>query len=153
MQGPDDEVGEADTAGLGRTFPRKITGGLTKPGAAFFTAFDNSPFSAEVLADFAMRAVTEEKLGRGEATDLLGVSFSQVDTAGHNYGPDSHEVMDSVLRLDRTIARLLDHLDREVGLARCVIVMTADHGIMPLPERVKRLNPGTPAGQIGRAHV
>ena len=75
-QGPDDEVGEADTAGLGRTFPRKITGGLTKPGPAFFTAFDNSPFSAEVLADFAMRAVTEEKLGRGEATDLLGVSFS-----------------------------------------------------------------------------
>ena len=152
-QGPDDEVGEADTAVLGRTFPRKITGGLTKPGPAFFTAFDNSPFSAEVLADFAMRAVTEEKLGRGEATDLLGVSFSQVDTAGHNYGPDSHEVMDSVLRLDRTIARLLDHLDREVGLARCVIVMTADHGIMPLPERVKRLNPGTPAGRVKPAEM
>ena len=52
-----------------------------------------------------MRAVTEEKLGRGEATDLLGVSFSQVDTAGHNYGPDSHEVMDSVLRLDRIYIR------------------------------------------------
>lgn len=153
VQGPDDETGEADTAGLGRTFPRKINGGLTKPGPAFFTAFDNSPFSAEVLAEFAMRAVTEEKLGRGESTDLLGVSFSQVDTAGHNYGPDSHEVMDSVLRLDRTLARLLDHLDREVGLARCVIALTADHGIMPLPERVQRTKPGTPAGRVKPAEM
>lgn len=153
VQGPDDEAGEADTAGLGRTFPRKITGGLAKPGPAFFTAFDNSPFSAEVLAEFAARAVTEEKLGRGEATDLLGVSFSQVDTAGHNFGPDSHEVMDSVLRLDRTLAGLLDHIDREVGLARCVVVVTADHGIMPLPERVQRTQPGVPAGRVKPAEM
>ncbi|MFM9032585.1 MAG: alkaline phosphatase family protein [Opitutaceae bacterium] len=133
IQGPDDEAGEADTAGLGRTFPRRITGGLAKPGPAFFTAFDNSPFSAEFLGEFARRVVTEEKLGRGETIDLLGVSFSQVDTAGHKYGPDSHEVMDSVVRIDRTLAMLLDHLDREVGLARCVFAFTADHGIMPLP--------------------
>ena len=152
-QGPDDEAGEADTAGLGRTFPRRITGGLAKPGPAFFTAFDNSPFSAEFLGEFARRVVTEEKLGRGEATDLLCVSFSQVDTAGHNYGPDSHEVMDSVVRLDRTLAMLLEHLDREVGLARCVFAFTADHGIMPLPERVLRTQPGIPAGRVKPAEM
>lgn len=153
LQGPDDAQGEADTAGLGRTFPRRIDGGLKQPGPAFFTAFDNSPFSTEVLGEFAERAVTEEKLGRGEGLDLLCVSFAQVDTAGHNYGPDSHEVMDSVVRIDRTLARLLAHLDREVGLARCLIVLTADHGIMPLPEHVQRTQPGTPAGRVKPAEM
>ena len=153
LQGPDDAPGEADTAGLGRTFPRRIDGGLKQPGPAFFTAFDNSPFSTEVLGEFAERAVTEEKLGRGEGLDLLCVSFAQVDTAGHNYGPDSHEVMDSVVRIDRTLARLLAHLDREVGLARCLIVLTADHGIMPLPEHVQRTQPGTPAGRVKPAEM
>lgn len=153
LQGPDDAAGEADTAGLGRTFPRRIDGGLKQPGPAFFTAFDNSPFSTEVLGEFAERAVTEEKLGRGEGIDLLCVSFAQVDTAGHNYGPDSHEVMDSVVRIDRTLARLLAHLDREVGLARCLIVLTADHGIMPLPEHVQRTQPGTPAGRVKPAEM
>lgn len=153
LQGPDDAPGEADTAGLGRTFPRRIDGGLKEPGPAFFTAFDNSPFSTEVLGELAERAVTEEKLGRGEATDLLCVSFAQIDTAGHNYGPDSHEVMDSVVRIDRTLARLLAHLDREVGLARCVVVLTADHGIMPLPEHVQRTQPGTPAGRVKPAEM
>ena len=42
---------------------------------------------------------------------------------------------------------------REVGLAGCVIALTADHGIMPLPERVKRLNPGTPAGRVKPAEM
>ena len=144
VQGPDDAPGEAGEAGLGRTFPRTITGGKAALSPAFYTAFDNSPFSTEWLGEFVQRAVVEEQLGRHAGTDLLGVSFSQIDVLGHNYGPDSHEVMDSVLRLDRVLAALLACLDREVGLARCVIVLTADHGVTPLPEHVK----GAPAGRI-----
>ncbi|MBI5691362.1 MAG: alkaline phosphatase family protein [Verrucomicrobia bacterium] len=148
VQGPDDAPGEADTAGLGRTFPRRVTGGKEAISPAFFTAFDNSPFSAEFLGEFVQRAVREEKLGRNTATDLLCVSFSQVDAIGHNYGPDSHEMMDSVLRLDRVLAGLLDCLEKEVGLDRCLIVLTADHGIVPLPEHVQATRPGTPSGRI-----
>jgi predicted AlkP superfamily pyrophosphatase or phosphodiesterase len=153
LQGPDDEPAESDSAGLGRTFPKKITGGKPTLGPAFFTAFDNTPFAAEFLGAFVERAIVEEKLGRREATDLLCVSFSSVDAAGHTFGPDSHEVMDAVLRMDRTIASLLACLDREVGLAKCVIVLSADHGVAPLPERVLAKNPGASAGRVKSAEL
>lgn len=153
VQGPDDAVGEADGSGLGRTFPRTITGGKATIAPAFFTAFDNSPFSAEFLGEFVQRAIREEKLGRHEGPDLLCMSFSQIDVAGHNFGPDSHEIMDSVLRIDRVLAQILDCIDREVGLARCVFVLTADHGACPLPERLLAKEPGLAAGRVKTADL
>ncbi len=148
LQGPDDEPAETDTVGLGRTFPRKIDGGKPAISPAFFTAFDSTPFATEFLGEFVQRAIREEKLGRNAATDMLCVSFSQVDAAGHNFGPDSHEVMDAVLRIDRVMASLLDCLEREVGLARCLIVFTSDHGVSPLPERVLARDPTATAGRV-----
>lgn len=141
MVGPDDVAAEADEAGMGRTFPHPIAGGPTI-GKGFVDAFDRSPFSNDVVADFAMRAVTAEGLGRDTVPDLLGIGFSANDRMGHAYGPDSHEVMDATVRLDRTLARLFGFLDRAVGLANVVIVLTADHGVAPLPEVFQRLHPG-----------
>ncbi len=144
VQGPDDVPGETVSFGFTRTFPKKVDGGSTQISAAYFDAYENSPFSTEDLGAFVQRAIVEEKLGQHAATDLLAISFSQIDTIGHSYGPDSHEVMDSMLRLDRVLAALFDTLDREVGLARCVIVLTADHGVSPLPE----VAPGKPPGRV-----
>jgi arylsulfatase A-like enzyme len=56
--------------------------------------------------------------------------------------------MDSMLRIDRVLASLLDCIDREVGLANCVIVLTADHGVPPNPERVQALRKGIAGGRI-----
>ncbi len=147
MVGPDDVPAESDLAGMGRTFPHTIAGGATL-GQSFVEAFDRSPFSNEVVADFAMRAVTAEGLGRDTVTDLLGIGFSANDRVGHGYGPDSHEVMDVTVRLDRTLARLFGFLDRTVGLANVVIVLTADHGVAPLPEVFERLHPGASARRV-----
>lgn len=148
VQGPDDAPGETVDFGYTRTFPKRVTGGRDAVSPSYYTAFDNSPFSAEVLGAFVQRALREENLGRHEATDLLCVSFSNIDSIGHSYGPDSHEVMDAVLRLDRVIAALLDAIDSHIGLANCVIVLTADHGAAPMPERVQALRPAIPAARI-----
>ncbi len=152
MVGPDDVPAEADPAGMGRTFPHTISGGPT-PGPAFAQAFDVTPFGNDVLVDVAMRAVAEEGLGRDEVPDLLGISFSANDYVGHAYGPDSHEVMDATIRLDRSLARLFAHLDRTVGLANVIIVLTADHGVAPLPELFTRLHPGARARRFRQAIV
>ncbi len=152
MVGPDDVPTERDDAGMGRTFPHTIAGGPAI-GAAFVEAFDQSPFSNDVVADFAMGAVTAERLGRDTVTDLLGIGFSANDRVGHAYGPDSHEVMDVTIRLDRTLARLFGFLDRTVGLANVVIVLTADHGVAPLPEVFERLHPGASARRFHPAVV
>jgi predicted AlkP superfamily pyrophosphatase or phosphodiesterase len=140
--GPDDEPAETDAAGLGRTFPHPI---------ADSKAFDRSPFPNDVVAEFAMRAVSAEGLGRDTVPDLLGISFSANDRVGHAYGPESHEVMDVTVRLDRTLQRLFGFLDRTVGLANVVMVLTADHGVGPMPEVLRRIHPGANAGRLNPA--
>jgi len=153
VQGPDDAPGESAENGFTRTFPKQLTGGTPGISPKFYAAFDNSPFSAVVLGEFVQAAVREEQLGRHADPDLLCVSFSQIDVVGHSYGPDSHEMMDSMLRLDRVIADLLDCVDREVGLKNCVVVLTGDHGAGPLPERVQALRPAIPAGRVNVAEL
>ncbi|MDP3073460.1 MAG: alkaline phosphatase family protein [Opitutaceae bacterium] len=153
LQGPDDAPGEAGEAGMGRTLPKRVDGGAKQITPAFYDAFEGSPFKNEVLIDFARTLVEQEKLGRRGFTDILCLSFSTNDTVGHNYGPDSHEVMDITLRTDRQLADFLKFLDAQVGLANCTIVLTADHGVAPLPERIKALNPATSAGRIDNTRV
>lgn len=131
--GPDDAAGEEGDVSSSRTFPHR----LAEP--AFVRGFEASPYQNEVVADFAMRAVIEEELGRDEVPDLLAIGFSANDLIGHAYGPDSHEVMDATIHTDRLLQRLFRFLNDEIGLQHVVIVLTADHGVAPLPERVNRV--------------
>lgn len=159
LSGADDFPAEEADAGMGRTFPHTIAASGTTH-EDFVDAFDASPFSNEVVAELAMRAVTAEHLGDDAVPDLLGVSFSANDRVGHAYGPDSHEVLDVTVRLDRVLRRLFEFLDREVGLANVVMVLTADHGVGPMPETVnarhpkagaRRIHPDTVTAAVGAA--
>jgi predicted AlkP superfamily pyrophosphatase or phosphodiesterase len=62
-----------------------------------------TPFG-NLLAEFAMKAIEKEELGKDEITDFLTVSFSSTDYVGHLLGPRSMELQDTYLRLDQTIA-------------------------------------------------
>lgn len=149
-QGADDADGESTKYGLGRTFPRRLDGGRPEVSKDFFEAFDHSPWNNELVAEMAQRLLVRERLGEDDgAPDLLAIGFSQTDKAGHAYGPDSHEVMDSFVRLDRTLAELFVFIDREVGLENCVFVLTGDHGAPPTPER--RAAAGLAGGRVRAA--
>lgn len=153
VQGPDDVPGEAIDFAMGRTFPHRIDGGARAITPAFYDAFEVSPFKSEVLVDFARTVVENENLGRRGTTDFLCLSFSVNDSIGHNYGPDSHEVMDITLRTDRMLADFFRFLDGRIGLRNCTIVFTADHGTAPVPERVKMLNAHADAGRIDNVRI
>lgn len=71
----------------------------------------------------------QEKLGQGEVTDYLSVSFSSNDYVVHLYGPENLETEDNLIRLDKTIAKLLKTVDNQVGLENTLIVLSADHGV------------------------
>lgn len=103
-----------------------------------------SPFSNDLLAAFAKKAILEEKLGKDEITDMLAISFSATDISGHAFGPYSVEIEDMYLKLDQTIAGLMDFLDAEVGEGEYLIVLTADHGATAAPKflRSKKLPGG-----------
>ena len=86
------------------------------------------------------------KLGQGDAVDYLGVSFATLDYVGHDFGPDSHEVQDTLMRLDLSMGALLDALDSHVGRGRYVLGLSADHGVAPVPEA--RQLAGEPGGRL-----
>jgi predicted AlkP superfamily pyrophosphatase or phosphodiesterase len=116
-------------------FPHVITGGADKPGRSFYKALDYTPFSNDLLVAFAEEAITNEKLGADSDPDFLSVSFSANDYVGHRFGEYSQEVMDMTLRVDQQIGTLLDFVDARVGLQNTVVVLTADHGVSPIPEQ------------------
>lgn len=99
--------------------------------------FVSSPDAGAWLVDVAIGASDRLALGRGDAPDLLAVSFSQVDIIGHSYTPDSWETLDAMVRLDRDLGRLFEHLDRTVGTDHYAVLLTADHGAPPgFPDRI-----------------
>lgn len=133
--GPDDVAAESPGPNdTGRTFPRVLRGTLDRPAAPYYAAIEYSPFGNELLFGLMKKCVTTEKLGRGEASDLLYVSFSSTDLIGHLCGPDSQEMLDIVLRADKLVGELLKFLDTEVGKDRYTLVLAADHGVCPMPE-------------------
>src|SRR5207248_868165 len=68
---------------------------------------------------------------------IFAVGLSATDIIGHTYGADSQEVMDQLLRLDLTIAQLFEEIHKRVGLDNTWVVLSADHGSLPLVENLK----------------
>ena len=128
----DDGPGEHPPEGWKTTFPHALEG--TRSDGRQVSYWQNTPNADAWLARLAREAVDDLKLGRTQL-DYLAISFSTLDTSGHGFGPDSHEVQDVLLRLDRTIGDLLDFLDDRIGKGRYVLALTGDHGVAPLPER------------------
>ena len=133
----DEAPGEDRGISQGLSFPHPTKGGLESIGPKYYEAIETSPFGNELLFELVKKAIAAEKLGVGETADLLCVSFSSNDLIGHRWGPDSWEVLDITLRSDKLIADLLQTLDSTVGKDRYTLVITADHGVCPLPEQEK----------------
>jgi predicted AlkP superfamily pyrophosphatase or phosphodiesterase len=142
----DDAEGEKPAPNWTRTFPHVLKGASDKPDLIFYAQWEESPFSDEYLGKFAAASVDALHLGHGDATDYLGVSFSATDAVGHGFGPRSHESQDVLLRLDRTLGVLLDHLDKAVGADQYVVALSSDHGVAPIPEQL--VSEGRDAGRI-----
>jgi predicted AlkP superfamily pyrophosphatase or phosphodiesterase len=100
----------------------------------FYTALLDSPWQDSYLTEFARFLIAAEELGADGHPDLLALSYSAPDYVGHDYGPHSREYTDVVLRLDRRLRELLDSVEEQVGLAHTVIALSADHGVVPVPE-------------------
>jgi predicted AlkP superfamily pyrophosphatase or phosphodiesterase len=96
--------------------------------------FTITPYSNTLLTDFALQALSNENLGQDDVTDMLCISYSTPDIAGHSFGPYSVEIEDIYLRLDLEIARFIDRLESEVGKKNFVLFLTADHAVVPVPQ-------------------
>ncbi len=95
----------------------------------------SSPFGNAFLVKAAEALLQDSvlALGRDGIPDLLLLSFSSNDYVGHAFGPDSWEVADTFLRLDRQLEGLMNQLDQRVGEGNYVLCLSADHGVAPIP--------------------
>jgi predicted AlkP superfamily pyrophosphatase or phosphodiesterase len=126
---PDDGPGEEDLFKEGKTtFPHQFT---QIPEIEKRERIKDTPFGNDLLADFLVELLKNEKPGQGEYCDFIAVSFSSTDYVGHAYGPNSMEIMDTYLKLDKQLARILDTLDQCVGKGNYLLFLTADHAVKP----------------------
>lgn len=86
------------------------------------------PMAGQITADMAIAALTGERLGQGNETDMLCVSFSQTDVIGHKWGTRGQHTDEAYLELDKDLARLFHALDEKVGKGNYLAFLTADHG-------------------------
>jgi predicted AlkP superfamily pyrophosphatase or phosphodiesterase len=109
------------------TFPHDLKGGNP------LEVLRSTPYGNTITKDFALKAIEAEKLGQNGHTDFLAISFSSPDYIGHAFGPQSVEVEDNYLRLDREIAEILSTLDKKFGKENVLVFLTADHAVAEVP--------------------
>ncbi len=148
LQLPDSAYPEADSipaeaGGVNFRFPHAEPS--TADSAALTLA--EYPWMDDLTLQFALAGVDALSLGAGPQTDVLAISLSTTDAIGHRYGPDSRELHDQILRLDRSLGVFLDSLFRIRNQKDVVIALTADHGLTPFPE-VHARDPNTGAMRV-----
>ncbi len=146
--GSDADPDEGGEGGLGATFPhRLVPPSHAHRGAQFF----HTPLADEALYALAATAVDALGLGQDDVPDLLTISASAFDAVGHDFGPESQESLDALLRIDRALEAFLDRLDAKVGKGRYVVALAADHGSRPASLRARRM--GLQAGRFDSAEL
>ena len=87
-----------------------------------------------------------------ERADFATLYFSEVDSKGHEFGPDSPEVNASITSADQAIGELVQGL-RALGLLeKTTLVVTSDHGMAQIaPDRAVDLS--TYANELGSVKI
>jgi predicted AlkP superfamily pyrophosphatase or phosphodiesterase len=148
--GPDDSPYEGRLAGKDRSvFPynlkelRKLNGQ--------FELLGYTPFGNDLLTELAKAALKGEEIGKDEWTDFLTISYSSPDIIGHTMGPNSIELEDTYLRLDKNLEDLFNLLDKEIGKGKYTVFLTADHAVADVPQYLKDIK--VPAGNFNVASM
>lgn len=130
---PDDNKYEGLFKGESKpVFPHKVPELMANNGK--LGMIRSVPAGNTLTKDFAMATILNEKMGKGSATDFLCVSFSSPDYIGHMYGPQSMEIEDCYLKLDRELAEFLKFLDSYTGKNNTLVFLSADHGVVETPQ-------------------
>lgn len=131
----EDSFGEGPPAGMTAAFPHKLAEAGTKN---FLRQLEVSPFGNEVTLEAARLMIADEQLGKGFFPDLLTINLASNDYVGHCFGPESLEVEDITYRTDRQLGDLADFINEHLAGRPWIFVLTGDHGVAPIPERVAR---------------
>jgi predicted AlkP superfamily pyrophosphatase or phosphodiesterase len=113
----------------GPTFPHDLKSKTGKD----YGLINSTPFGNTFTLQFSRDALKAESLGKDAITDFLAISLSSPDYIGHQFGPNSIEVEDNYLRLDKDLGDFFAYLDKEIGKGQYTVFLTADHAVAHVP--------------------
>lgn len=127
---PEPDSVPAESQGQEFMFPHTVI----EDDALAAMSLGNFPVMDELTLRFAMRGLQQLQLGAdNDRTDLLNISLSTTDAIGHRYGPDSRELHDQLLQVDRFLGAFVDSLFKVRDSTRVILTLTGDHGMSPFP--------------------
>lgn len=100
--------------------------------------FERTPQANKLLLDLAQECISKHVNRKNKDRLLLWVCLSPLDKLAHEYGPQSTEAIDMIYHLDKQIRKFIQFALRAVGKHQVALALTADHGIMPIPELLQQ---------------
>ena len=70
-------------------------------------------------------------LPSNERPTFLGLYFSDIDSAGHDFSPDAIETRNAVLKVDNELGRLIEGLKARGIFKQVNLIIVSDHGMAP----------------------
>ncbi|MDA3892028.1 MAG: alkaline phosphatase family protein [Salinivirgaceae bacterium] len=140
LQGNSNSVGFASE----NKFAKRISSFVKKNEA--YAVLKATPFGITLTKDFAISAILDEELGKDVFTDYINIGFASTSRVSQSCGPNSIELEDLYIRLDRELEHFLQFIDDQFGKQNVLIYLTSDHGAAYDPQELKKQN--IPAGQF-----
>ena len=96
--------------------------------ATYWRDFDNDLPNGERVSQL----IAWLKLPDGKRPSFLTLYFSDLDNAGHSWGPDSEQVREAALSVDRSVGELVAGVAAAGLTGRVNYVIVSDHGMAAL---------------------
>ncbi len=139
-QGNSKQIGFSNTNRLSRRL-----GSYLQKNAAY-AGINATPYGITLTKDFAIAAIVNDSLGKKDYTDFLNICFSASANVTQACGPNSIEMEDLYIRIDKDLEHLLQFLEGEFGRENFVVYLTSDHGTSYNPDALSAIN--IPSGRF-----
>ena len=138
------ERGQSKNAGFSgdNVLGKKINSLLKR--TKHYSKLKSNPAGNSLVKDFCVNAIVNEELGQDDDTDYLSIAFSASADVSSACGPNSVELENLYIRLDRDLEHFLQFIDENVGRNNVLIYLTSDHGTSYNPAMLQANN--IPAG-------
>ena len=95
-----------------------------------------TPAFVDFECDNMLLMLDREPVDQPDITALVYLGLKSTDYAGHRWGFESLEAREALRAQDACVGKMIQKLDARVGTGNYVVTVTADHGMMPMPELV-----------------
>ncbi len=135
------DIDNYDYAGEPSLIKQLSTRGKKMKRDSYFSTLFKLPQSNKLLLDLATKYIKKTVPTLDDGTLLVWISLGSLDKMGHVYGPQSREAIDTLYHLDKQIQEFMHNLKTILPPQETLLILTADHGIIPIPELAKKRHP------------